>query len=63
MMIIIAEIRKRLEERGISQTEFAKLVGVDKATMCRWLNDIGPLPNLKYVNKMCEVLGIELIIK
>ncbi len=62
-MIIIAEIRKRLEERGISQTEFAKLVGVDKATMCRWLNDIGPLPNLKYVNKMCEVLGIELIIK
>lgn len=62
-MIIMAEIRERLEERGISQTEFAKLVGVDKATMCRWLNDIGPLPNLKYVNKMCEVLGIEIIIK
>ncbi len=61
-MIIMAEIRKHLEERGISQTEFAKLVGVDKATMCRWLNDIGPLPNLKYVNKMCEVLGIELTI-
>lgn len=62
-MIIMAEIRKRLEERGISQIEFAKLVGVDKATMCRWLNDIGPLPNLKYVNKMCEVLGVEIIIK
>lgn len=61
-MIIMAEIRKRLEERGISQTEFAKLVGVDKATMCRWLNDIGSLPNLKYVNRMCEVLGIELTI-
>ena len=62
-MIIMAEIRKRLEERGITQTEFAKLVGVDKATMCRWLNDDGPLPNLKYINMMCKILGIEIIVK
>lgn len=59
-MVIMAEIRRHLEERGITQTEFAKLVGVDKATMCRWLNDDGPLPNLKYVNRMCEILGIEI---
>lgn len=62
-MIIMAEIRRHLEERGITQTEFARLVGVDKATMCKWLNDIGPLPNLKYVNRMCEILGIEIVIK
>lgn len=62
-MVIMAEIRRRLEERGITQTEFAKLVEVDKATMCRWLNDDGPLPNLKYVNRMCSILGIEMIVK
>lgn len=62
-MIIMAEIRKSLEERGITQTEFAKLVGVDKATMCKWLNDNGSLPNLKYVNKMCSILGLKIIVK
>lgn len=62
-MVIMEEIRRRVERCGFTQAEFAELVGVDKATMCRWLNDNGPLPNMKYVNRMCSILGIEIVIK
>lgn len=55
-------IRDCFEENNMTQEEFAKLVGVDRRTMNRWLNGIGPLPNLKYVQKMCEVLEVGLFI-
>ena len=57
---VMKMIRDCFEESNMTQAEFAKLVGVDRRTMNRWLNGIGPLPNLKHVQKMCEVLEVEM---
>lgn len=62
MNSIMKAIRDCFDESNMSQAEFAKLVGVDKRTMSRWLNGIGPLPNLKYVKKMIDILGVGIII-
>lgn len=59
---IMKMIRECFDESNMTQAEFAKLVGVDRRTMNRWLNGIGPLPNLKHVQKMCEVLEVGLFI-
>lgn len=62
MIGVMKMIKECFEESDMTQAEFAKLVGVDRRTMNRWLNGIGPLPNLKYVQKMIDILGVGIII-
>ena len=35
---LIADIKRYLEQRGISQEEFARKIGVSFSTLNRWLN-------------------------
>ena len=46
-----------IKKSGITQQEFAELVGVDKITVTRWVWD-NASPSEKNIYKICEVLKI-----
>ena len=47
------------KQKGLSQTELGKLLGVQAQTVGRWETGKSK-PNLKTINKLCEVLNIPL---
>lgn len=50
------KIEKKLKEQGISQKEFAEMIGVTQATMSRYITGLRE-PNLETLNKISEALG------
>ena len=61
MISLIMRFGKRLEmlrtERGLSQEQFAKAVGVSRQTVYRWETDYSR-PSLDNISAICEVLGV-----
>ena len=47
-----AEIKKRREEKGLTQEDLAKLIGVSRVTVARWETDkTKPLPIFQEILK------------
>ena len=52
------QIKKGRGALGLNQTEFAKLIGVRRSTVCSW--EVGlnpPTPRAKNITKMKELFG------
>ncbi len=47
------------KQKGLSQAELGKLLGVQAQTVGRWENGKSK-PNLEKINKLCEILNIPL---
>lgn len=56
---VVAELlRRRLNALGIRQADLADQLGVDAATVNRWLNG-GSLPHAKSITRLAETLQID----
>ncbi len=53
------KLKAARKQKGLSQTELGKLLGVQAQTVGRWETGKSK-PNLKTINKLCEVLNIPL---
>ena len=52
------QIKKGRGALGLNQTEFAKLIGVRRSTVCAWEVGINPpTPRAKNIDKMEELFG------
>ncbi|HJA12977.1 MAG TPA: helix-turn-helix domain-containing protein [Candidatus Mediterraneibacter merdipullorum] len=56
-MLISERIYKYLDEKGISQNEFAKRTGISQSTVSDWKRK-GTNPSADKILIICEVLGI-----
>ena len=56
MEIFSKNLRRLLEERGKTQAELARYVGVSKGSVTRWVKGMTD-PRTDKVDKMCEFLG------
>ena len=56
-MLISERIYKYLEERGMSQNEFAKRTGISQSTISDWRRK-GTNPSADKIMIICDVLGI-----
>lgn len=53
------KLKAARKQKGLSQTELGKLLGVQAQTIGRW--ETGKIePNLETINKLCEILNIPL---
>ena len=53
------KLKTARKQKGLSQTELGKLLGVQAQTIGRW--ETGKIePNLETINKLCEILNIPL---
>lgn len=43
--------------RGLTQKEAAKMLGVSNKTLCKWENYLA-YPNVKYVDAICKLYGL-----
>lgn len=61
MRFIVNQILNRIDElrsqRGVSQNELARLLGVSANAVYHW-RKTGALPTLANIEKICEVFGI-----
>lgn len=57
MDIFIKRLQKVLEEKNITQREFARLVGVTEVTISRYLNGERK-PRIEIIDRMAEVLNV-----
>ncbi|MBO5071193.1 MAG: helix-turn-helix transcriptional regulator [Roseburia sp.] len=57
MMLISERIYKYMEEKGISQIEFAKRTGISQSTISDWRRK-GTNPSADKIMTICEVLDI-----
>ena len=53
------KLKAARKQKGLSQAELGKLLGVQAQTIGRWETGKSK-PNLKTINKLCEVLNIPL---
>lgn len=53
------KLKAARKQKGLSQTELGKLLGVQAQTIGRWETGKSK-PNLETVNKLCEILNITL---
>ena len=51
------KLKAARKQKGLSQTELGKLLGVQAQTISNWENGKSE-PNLKTINKLCDVLNI-----
>ena len=58
-MTLGKELKELLEEKGMNQTELARLIGVTPTTICRYVNDKGN-PNDENLKKIELVFGVKL---
>lgn len=58
MMIIKIKLKEILVERGISQTDLAKRIGVDKNTISRWTTHSLDRVYLDTLVKLCVELNV-----
>ena len=56
-MLISERIYKYLEEKGISQLEFAKRTGISQSTISDWRRK-GTNPSADKIMIICDVLGV-----
>ncbi|RST71009.1 helix-turn-helix domain-containing protein [Xanthomonas arboricola pv. pruni] len=56
--LIAARIRKARNDRGLSQTELSKLLGVNRATIGHWERDDGFTPNLQHLHSLSLALDV-----
>lgn len=59
MEVFGVRLKLLLQEREITQAEFAKRIGVREATVSRWING-SRYPHLEHIIKMAYVLNIAL---
>ncbi len=53
------KLKKLLEKKGLTQEEFAEMMGVKPPTVCRWVNDERrPRPFVPMVRQMAQVLKV-----
>lgn len=57
VMLISERIYKYLEEKGISQLEFAKRTGISQSTISDWRRK-GTNPSADKIMIICDVLGV-----
>lgn len=48
-----------LQVKGVKQRDFAKEIGVNECVVSRWLKQLKQ-PRIKYLNKICNYLGVSL---
>ena len=53
------KLKNARKQKGLSQAELGKLLGVQAQTVGRWENGKSK-PNLEKINKLCEILDITL---
>lgn len=53
------KLKAARKQKGLSQTELGKLLGVQAQTISNWENGKSE-PNLKTINKLCEALDVPL---
>lgn len=53
------KLKNARKQKGLSQAELGKLLGVQAQTVGRWETGKSK-PNLKTVNKLCDILNIPL---
>ncbi|PWL97085.1 MAG: hypothetical protein DBY09_06530 [Selenomonadales bacterium] len=53
-----ARIRKFREQRGLSQKEFAQLIGMSNARVSNWEQGLNR-PDVDILSSICNVLGVE----
>ena len=51
------KLKAARKQKGLSQTELGKLLGVQAQTVGRWENGKSE-PNLETINKLCKILNI-----
>ena len=54
-------IKKELKEQEITQTDFAKMIGVTDVTVHRWLTGQRS-PSIDHVEQMARVLGMHVLV-
>lgn len=59
MELKIREIRK---EKGLTQEQLARRMGISKACLCRWENwkDGSPIPTLRTLGRIADALDIRI---
>lgn len=53
------KLKAARKQKGLSQTELGKLLGVQAQTIERWETGKSE-PNLEKINKLCEILNVPL---
>jgi transcriptional regulator with XRE-family HTH domain len=56
---LVAELRKAVEESGLSMTELARISGVDRSQISRFVRGERLLA-LDAASKLCEALGLRI---
>ena len=55
--MVIIKLKKLLYEKGISQSELAKVTGIRPSTICDLYNQNAAFVKLENVYKICKVLN------
>ena len=53
-------LKRALDEGRVSAGEMALYLGVNRATVSRWMNDVGAQPKRAYVTLWAERCGVDL---
>lgn len=57
----VMRIKKELEAQKITQTDFAKMLGVTNVTVHRWMTGQRS-PSIDHVEQMARVLGMHVLV-
>lgn len=57
MNSVVQRINELRKNKGLSQNEFAKMIGVSANTVYHW-NKTEAMPSLANIDRICEVFGI-----
>ena len=52
-----AEISRLVDMSKLTQSEFAKRIGIDRRTLYRWMNNKN-LPNVRMLNKIAKAFNL-----
>ncbi len=58
--MVIIKLKKLLYEKGISQSELAKVTGIRPSTICDLYNQNAAFVKLENVYKICKVLNCKI---
>lgn len=58
--IIFAErLKDIIQKHSLTQTDFAKKIGVNQSTICKWLQE-NRKPSLTHLCKIADIFGVEI---